>query len=163
MQLASSCLTQATFQAEAYRTGVDSYSANLNRGVPIALNGDEPLLLVAQFRYKVVDGDGSGRSWAAQIAGYAYRLLDGVGTELFAYHWHPQGPSPLLRPHLHLGPGLGRLLRIATRAHLPTGPVAFEDIIRLAITELGAKPRRAGWDIVLQRTRRNFERQWPGF
>jgi hypothetical protein len=57
---------------------------------------------------------------------------------------------------------MGRLLRVATRAHLSTGPVALEDILRLVITEFGVTPRRADWDTVLQRTRHTFERQWPG-
>lgn len=162
MQLACSCITQAGFQAEAYREGVGSYSANLNRGLPVALIGDGPLHLVVLLQYKVVEDKDHRRSWALQIEGYAYRLLDASGAEMFAYHWHPQGPSSLLRPHLHLGAGMGRLLRVATRAHLSTGPVALEDILRLVITEFGVTPRRADWDTVLQRTRHTFERQWPG-
>ena len=42
--------------------------------------------------------------------------------------------------------------RLSSRMHLPTGQVAIEDVIRLAIVEFGVRPRRADWAAVLART-----------
>lgn len=38
------------------------------------------------------------------------------------------------------------------RAHLPTGRIAVEEFLRIAITEFGAHPRRDGWEEILERT-----------
>jgi hypothetical protein len=86
--------------------------------------------------------------------GYQYTLRDIDGREIIAYHWHPEGRSHVTTPHIHLGPGAEMGRRDLARAHLPTGQVMLEDVLRFAITELGVRPLRRDWSEVLDRTRR---------
>lgn len=48
--------------------------------------------------------EADGRSWRASITAYQYALHAADGREYLAYHWHPDGASPVAEPHLHLGP-----------------------------------------------------------
>ena len=102
------------------------------------------------LRYRATRDGRSDGAWEMEITEYYYALTGESGSELLAYHWHPRRRSPIVRPHLHLGPAL-----------VPTGPIALHDVLRLAITDFGVLPRRPDWDTLLQRTRRVFEEQWP--
>ena len=98
--------------------------------------------------------------YEARTVGYWYQILDREGRELLAYHWHPEGVSPVVTPHVHMsharwtiapegsarGPALADL-------HLPTVAVALADVVRRLITDLGARPRRPDWDDVLRANR----------
>ena len=95
-----------------------------------------------------------------RISGYRYQLFDSQDREILAYHWHPEGISPIAYPHLHLS---GRLspLDLGPRQepaalgemHLPTGDVTLADVVRLLITEFGIAPRRADWEAILDAER----------
>ena len=88
--------------------------------------------------------------------GYRFHLLDRDDREILAYHWHPEGVSPITEPHLHLS---GRLRpldagdRVAPLAlgemHLPTGVVTLAQVVRWLITEFEVRPRRDDWETVL--------------
>lgn len=117
--------------------------------------------LIVLLRYRPTQELGRNGAWGIQVTEYYYALTGEADAELLAFHWHPRSRSPTTRPHLHLGPALGRLSSPASRAHVPTGPIALQDVIRLAITDFGVLPRRQDWDTLLQRTRRVFEEQWP--
>jgi hypothetical protein len=90
--------------------------------------------------------------WEAQTAAYEYRISDQDDREIVAYHWHPEGQSHIRTAHLHLGPGaeIGRAALLT--AHLPTGPVPIQAVLRLAIESFEAQPVRRDWDDVLQAT-----------
>jgi hypothetical protein len=90
-----------------------------------------------------------------------YRVLDRNGRELFAYHWHPEGLSSIVNPHLHkrgaapfvLPPTRGSddLTELPIgKAHFPTGHITLRQVIRLLIEDLGVEPRDANWRQVLQ-------------
>lgn len=93
--------------------------------------------------------EADGRSWRASITAYQYALHAADGREYLAYHWHPDGASPVAEPHLHLGPaaqvGVARL----AAAHLPTGPVDLPAVVRLAVDAWRARPLRRDWAAVL--------------
>lgn len=97
-----------------------------------------------------------------QTVAYAYRL-DAPAGELIAYHWHPQGRSTVTSPHLHLGAGaelgFGRL----QGAHVPTGRIAIEDVLRLSIDELAVRPLRDDWRDILEPAQAGCAawRRWP--
>lgn len=79
-------------------------------------------------------------------------MLD--GPEVCSYQWHPVGQSPVTIPHLHIGRGAtGNVTTFGPRGlhriHFPTKHIAVEDVLRLAITELGVEPRRPDWDAIL--------------
>jgi hypothetical protein len=97
-------------------------------------------------------------------SGYMYSVLDRSDRELFAYHWHPDGLSPTVEPHLHMSGVASFLLPPSqesqkstelplNKAHFPTGPVTLQQVIRLLIEDLGVEPRTPNWRQVLESTR----------
>ena len=74
------------------------------------------------------------------------------------------GINEVTFPHLHIGSAL-LAGQTAIRpgdlhhAHIPTGRVSLEAVVRLAITEFGVKPRMGNWEEILQRTEAAFQ-QW---
>lgn len=84
---------------------------------------------------------------------YLFAIGDDSGRELIAYHWHPQGPSRVTGPHLHVHADIQLGSAWLPKAHLPTGTVALQDVLRLAIEELGVEPLRDDWQAVLEASR----------
>lgn len=100
-----------------------------------------------------------------RTASYLYRILDLNEREIIAYHWHPEGVSPVVRPHLHLTSRIQPVSiddparpdlepeRIAlAEMHISTGPVPFEDVVRLLIEEFRVIPLRSDWEEILSRS-----------
>jgi hypothetical protein len=83
------------------------------------------------------------------ILGYLY-AIGFEGRELVSYHWHPSGHSPITWPHMHISANVQVGDRWLGKVHLPTGPVGLERVVALAITELGAKPLRDNWELVIR-------------
>ena len=92
---------------------------------------------------------------------YGFTRIDRSGDEVEILHFHwDRLPSPgnLYPPgHLHLGQGIlakPTFLRAGDfhRAHVPTGRVSLESIIRFAITELEVEPLNGSWARVLADT-----------
>ncbi len=87
---------------------------------------------------------------------YSYQIRDRSGHELVAYHWHPNGLSRVLHPHMHLSSRIRPIplepddghLNIAG-VHLPTRSMSLADIVRFLIAEVGVEPRRPDWDEIL--------------
>jgi hypothetical protein len=81
---------------------------------------------------------------------YGYRFSDRSGHELLAYHWHPDGLSSIVHPHLHISSRVrsvplepdGGSLNLADH-HIPTGSVTLVDVVRYLIDEIGIEPRRS--------------------
>jgi len=88
--------------------------------------------------------------WWAQIGAYQYTLLDQGEQEIVAYHLHPEGPSHVVTPHLHLGAGAQVSRAELGAAHLQTGPIPPTAVIRLAIEAFSAQPSRQQWDVTLR-------------
>jgi len=85
--------------------------------------------------------------FVARSSGYRCELAHADGSMILAYHWHPVGVSPVTWPHLHLA---GQVAAIPfDKAHLPTGPVTLQDVLRFAIVDLGVEPLRPDWRDVL--------------
>lgn len=79
-------------------------------------------------------------------AGYRYAIDDADGREILAWHLHPRSfPGS----HLHLGSVAGTMRNELTRAHIPTGVVAYAEFIRFLIRDFGVRPRRLDWESVL--------------
>ena len=115
-------------------------------------------LAVAHYYRIIEDASVAGLQWKVATAGYSYILHGDEGKEMFAYQWHPQGPSPVTTPHVHLGPALGVADPNLPKVHVPTARVSLERVIRLAI-ELGAQPIKQDWDAILTQTESAFV-QW---
>jgi hypothetical protein len=124
----------------------------LRSGEPVRLRGPERIQLQVRLRVRVMQADPPRGPWDAQTAAYEYRLSDRVDREILAYHWHPEGPSHFLTPHLHLGPAAEVGHAALMTSHLPTGPVALQEVLRLAIESFGVEPARRDWERVLGAT-----------
>lgn len=109
------------------------------------LRGEGPLTLDVSEHYRLVEQrDG----WTVAVVAYFY-VLGYAGRELVAYHWHPRGRSTISGRHLHVHSDRQLDGRWFGKLHLPTGAIRLEDIILLAIEELGAGPLREDWLAVL--------------
>ena len=126
---------------------------------PARLGGGVGLSLGVGIGYAVVPRPVGAKTWEAEVSSYSYPFLLPDLRESFAYHWHPH-VAEVAYPHLHLGPaavqsgvleraGLSALANAlrsdVAGAHFPTGPVALETVLWLAITQFGAEPLRPDW------------------
>jgi hypothetical protein len=133
-----SCVTSVHVVVRAYHASDAPHQLELAdtakmRGGPFSFDVAE--------QYEVrQDVDG----WRVEILGYLY-AIGYEGRELIAYHWHPRGASPITRPHMHVGADVQVGDRWLAKVHLPTGPVGLEQVVALAIAELGTEPLRDDW------------------
>lgn len=161
LQQALSCVTNAVLDVRGgYFPSDEPHAATLNGGIAVRLHSDAQLGLLVTLYYRIVEDSGHQQPWVVRTAAYYFALTDADDNELVAYPWHPAARSAVTWLHLHLGTfsqpaGLERV-------HLPTGRVALEQILRLAISELGVQPRRKDWATVLDRTQAAFteHRTW---
>jgi hypothetical protein len=132
-------------------------------GEPVPLGGASQLRLTVLQQYRIVEDSGPRGPWKVQTVAYTYAFDDVDANELVGFHWHPRGPSPVTWPHLHVGPAAQVGAYIAPSTHIPTGRVSLEEVIRLAITELGVDTERDDWADVLDETQTAYEtwRTWP--
>jgi hypothetical protein len=79
---------------------------------------------------------------------YSYLLLIGT-TEIVGYHWGPEGigAGTHREPHVHfqvpsvsVPPEFQAQIELFRRAHWPTGQIAFQSILRMAMREFGVAP-----------------------
>lgn len=117
----------------------------LRRRAGFSLSGE--LEFHASMYWRVIEDkrDGYG-PYRVTTTGYDYSLVAGESTELWAMHWHAQGRSHEIRPHLHLGDQiLADHAPVTSKSHLRTGRMTFETAIRWAIT-WGAEPLHDDWE-----------------
>ena len=119
---------------------------------PALLNGPADLLFSFLQQYKIIKDPQNG-PYRVTTRYFKYAVEAEDGLEIFGYHWHPEGPSPIIFPHLHIGRGCGiGSPEVVGKAHFPTGRVAFEDVIRFLIDEF-VKPDRTLWQELAERTK----------
>jgi hypothetical protein len=140
------CLTSAYVELRGYAPAPSPHPFALAKGEAVRLRGESQLGLTVAEEYELIEADQG--EWETRVVSYFYGF-EHAGSKLLAYHWHPQGHSPVTEPHLHVmgerefeGQSIGKL-------HLPTGAIRLEDIVALAIEELGAEPLREDWRTVL--------------
>ena len=121
----------------------------MNGGLPVALGGPSQLRFRLQQNYRIIESEPSGTLWRVEVVDYDYTLYDVEEREVLLYHWHPVGNSSVETPHLHLKQG-AQVGRAEVRdAHLPTGDVSLNAILRVLIEEMGVRPRRSDWESIL--------------
>ncbi|MGH2367430.1 MAG: hypothetical protein ACRDI2_04460 [Chloroflexota bacterium] len=123
----------------------------------MVLKGAPRLTLRVMQRYRIMPYPDQPDEWKVSTAAYLYALETADGHEVLSYHWQPEEAGEVIYPHLHLGPAgaTGGLLH--RKLHLPTGRIALEDVLRLAITQMGVEPARRDWAKVLDETQARFE------
>jgi hypothetical protein len=110
----------------------------------------ETFYLSVTLYFRFIEGTGAPGPYRVTTTAYYYSLFDSDEREIIAYHWHPHGDIAF--PHLHICAG-ARIGRADLRdAHIPTGRIALEDLLRMAITEFGVVPRRDDWREALAQT-----------
>ncbi len=148
-----SCVTKAVFDiGGGYHPADRPHDLTLGQDGPVRLGGESRLALSVKMQYRIVEGSAGPRRWAVNVVAYQHAILDRDGREIVAYHWHPGGRVTF--PHLHLGAGAaeGPLRPDLAGTHLPTGHVTLQDVLRMAVVELGVRPLRPDWDEVLHRS-----------
>ena len=155
-QRAVSCITNAVFQCKlSAKPGLHGVAALLPQTKLKAAK--ETFYVGVTLYFRIIEETGALRPYRVTTTAYYYDLLDSEGKEIIAYHWHPEGISPIRFPHLHLSAGGGCQREELTTAHLPTGRIAVEDFLRLAIVDFKVEPLRADWRQVFSETQRDFE------
>jgi len=145
-----SCVTTSVVDvAGGYYPSPVPHRLTMNNGFPVALDGMSRFRLELHQYYRIVETGRPVASWMVDVVGYYYAIHDSEEREVLLYHWHPRGNSPVATPHLHLEQG-AQVGRAEIRdAHLPTGDVSMEAILRVLIEEMGVQPLRSDWELIL--------------
>jgi hypothetical protein len=152
LQNVVSCLVHSPVRRIGGGRGAgEGISLGMGSDEPVLLRGTARLHLSFRLRYRLIAAEAQPGSWQAAVIAYQYTLLDQDKREILAFHLHPEGPSHLTTPHIHLGPGAGLLRPELTRAHVPTGPVTLAAVVRLAIVGFSVGPLRSDWDATVRR------------
>jgi hypothetical protein len=165
LRQALSCVTHEVLYI---RSGTDPssapYALMLNNSA-VSLRRDRHFTLEVIQHYRLIETEAQRGPWKVQTVAYYYTLSETGDNlrEILGYHWHPQGRSWVTYPHLHLygGAEVGR--DDVRKAHFPTGRMALEEVLQLAIKEFGVAPLRDDWEEILNRTQGTFKqwRTWP--
>lgn len=168
IQKAVSCVTKITLTTGwDYRVGYEQ-GLVLGDGDPVKLAGTSQLTLSLLQNYRIVEARGERGPFKVSTTAYFYALEDSKGHEIIAYHWHPNRKDLDGRivtfPHLHLRYGAQVKHKQLLKAHLPTGRIAIEDLLRIAITEFKVQPLRDDWANILKGPQSIYEewRTWSG-
>lgn len=156
-----SCVTQEVVQVGGgYHPADQPHVLIVANGNPVRLKGGKRVTLSVLQRYRVIEEVGEREPWRVSTAAYLYALGVDGGPEILGYHWHPFSGAAF--PHVHLGAGSGVNREELQKAHLPTGRIALEQVVRLAIADFDAEPLRPDWDEVLVEAQERFEehRSW---
>ena len=114
----------------------------------MSLRGPSRFQLALRQSFIAVDSEQSS-SWRVVVRSFSYEIHDSDGREVLLYHWHPRGNSPVVTPHLHLEQG-AQVGRSEIRdAHLPTGNISLNEILRVLIDEMRVRPLRSDWESIL--------------
>lgn len=138
---ALSCVTSFVCSVGGgYYISDESHSVSINRGNRVRLNGVDRVSLTFGEYYRIVDDIETQSRWRVITTGYSYALDDAEQREIIAFHWHPDRRSPIMEPHLHLGSGARIGYDRLHQAHIPTGQITIQDVLKFAITDLGVEP-----------------------
>jgi hypothetical protein len=141
-----SCLTPAYVELRGYALSPTPHPFALAKGETVQLRGESQLGLSVIEEYDIVQTPES--DWQTRVVTYIY-AIEREGSELLAYHWHPRGKSPITDPHLHVRAHIQVGERWLGKVHLPTRAIGLENVVALAIEELGAEPLREDWELLL--------------
>ncbi len=153
-----SCVTAARLLARTGRPGEVETLALSEDPLRLRSATAGSLRFMLAHRFRLVEDVPS--AWHVSTLAYDYRLSDGDGRELISWHWHPAPlPGPEF-PHLHVASGPG-----GRHAHIPTGRVSIESVLRFLLNDLGVPARREhahDWDQILNEAERAFaeHRRW---
>lgn len=142
IQRAFSCVTTSVPHGQGgYHVSPDPHIITLGTGSQrVRLSGESRIHIRYTQYYRIAQRGGGRDAWRVITTGYFYALDDAEQREIIAFHWHPDQQSDVVDPHLHLGPGARIGYDRLHRAHIPTGLITIQDVLKLAITDLGVEP-----------------------
>ena len=147
LQRALSCVCDGVLLTSGVRNPSELHMLRLARS-PQRLRSVESLAIAFVCDYQIVETSEPGDRW--HVRGLSYRCeLHGAEHEILAYHWHPLARGEVAFPHLHLSAGARVAHARLTSAHLPTGLVHLEDVVRFVVDAFDVQPVRPDWDEVL--------------
>jgi hypothetical protein len=115
-------------------------------------SGDVAVALRATQRIRYLDDQRYPGERKVQTADYGYTLRDADQQEIVSWQWHPS-VGDYEMPHVHAGRGLpgdfGRL-------HIPTGRVAFEDVLLFLIKDFAVQPAKVDGEELIRESLRRF-------
>lgn len=157
LQQALSCVTRVQLLATEHKSQDRVGVVTLNGGEPTPLAGDGDVRLVATMQYVIVPAKGHLGPYKVRTRGYLYHLLRDERDEVLLFHWHPDGSSRVKTPHLHIGDAVNATGLLA-KAHVPTGRISLEEVLLLAIDELGVTTLRPDGRTVIEDTLERFRK-----
>lgn len=159
------CIAQGRFslleRTERLLSGV-TLAVTLNAMNSSPLKSRHGINLVAGQRLEIYEtgSEFAQQRYAVRINAYVYGFTrpgqSGEEVEILHFHWDrvPSPGNPYPPGHLHIGQGLLAQPTFTRRgdfhhAHIPTGQVSIESVIRFAIVELDVAPLDQNWAVVL--------------
>ncbi len=137
-----SCLTSAHTTVSGYHAADHPHRLLLARGDAARLHAEPRLTLLVTEQYEVRQ---STAGWHVEIVGYLYAIgYEGQRARLLPLA--SEGKSPITQPHMHVAAAVQIGDQWLGKVHLPTGVVGLEQVIALAIVELGVEPLRDDWE-----------------
>lgn len=142
------------------------YTALLNWGQPVPARGLS-VTVEGFIAFTVMEQDINrrgrvprGQRYKVSTRAYYFTLLNADnGSEILAYHWHPEGKSTVTYPHMHIGtPELSSGGLLSRKDHLPSGRMAFEHVL-IMLSDRGAEPLRPEWHDTIHANLERFM-QW---
>jgi hypothetical protein len=143
LQKSLACLSPAIWYVAPRLRGKEHQKSLVLSEDPIRLKrpGGTTLLLSAGHHFHIEKDSRHPGEFKVRTDGYFYRVRhsdDSIG-ELISWHWHPG--APMKDPHVHIT-GLHGL-------HVPSGRIAFEEVVWMLVQDLGISARRSDWRDVL--------------
>jgi hypothetical protein len=163
LQLSLSCLTKAVWIVAPHPSGRNEERALTLSDDPVRLKcgDDRELQFSASQRFVLIPDERYEGEWKSRTLDYIYGVSmpgeDG-DLELFRWDWHPMTTPAREQPHLHVRGSEPELSIPVERLHVPTGRVAFEEVVRFIILELGADPNREDWKEILAESEARFKK-----
>lgn len=140
------------------------YSIVLAEADPVPLDGLSSVTLSVSHQFKIVKKvELENGPFKATTLRYEYQFATSDGDNLITFHWAPDTNDIAQKtyPHMHIGTSMlsketpilpGRF----NKAHIPTGRVSIESVVRFAIEELGVRPLKRDWQRALDRSEATF-------
>lgn len=118
--------------------------------VPLKRENGGPIYLWATQEFHFADDPRYPGDRKVVTDAYAYTLSESedIATELLAWHWQPEGGH---WPHLHIGHGDARYSELSP-LHIPSGRVAFEEVLMFLVEELGVACSEPAQRVSLRRS-----------
>jgi hypothetical protein len=145
LQRALSCITVGVLIGHGHRPSHRPYTLTFPGAKPAPIIGGQGFQIDVSISYTVDVDDGIP---SVRLTRSTCTLLLG-NTDVLGYHWHPEDRGEIEYPHLHI---YGRTEPVSLRkAHLPTGLVPLQEVVRLLIAPegLGVTPARDDWEAIL--------------